>query len=210
MNTVTKKKYLENPCGAASIPYWKVVCTTVPNNMKILHDREFCRELLEQYLDEPYFRLRHPLTGVEPVSVPDGYSLYDASVADFAEYINKCYEGISLSESEIQSYTARRVYCPELWLAVKDDDTGEIVATGIGELDREIGEGVLEWIQVSKNYRRCGLGRYIVLELLFRVRDTAQFVTVSGRCRNPDKPEELYRKCGFCGNDIWHILREGE
>ena len=96
----------------------------------------------------------------------------------------------------------------DLWLAVKEDCKGRIVATGIAELDREIDEGVLEWIQVSKEYRRCGLGSYLVLELLWRTKKTARFVTVSGRCENTDNPETLYRKCGFCGNDVWHILRE--
>ena len=71
------------------------------------------------------------------------------------------------------------------------------MATGIAELDREIGEGVLEWIQVSKDYRRRGLGSYLVLELLWRMRKAARFVTVSGECENADNPEGLYRKCGF-------------
>ena len=83
----------------------------------------------------------------------------------------------------------------------------DIVATGIAELDPECNEGVLEWIQVSENYRRCGLGSYIVIELLWRMKDIAQFVTVSGQCNNPTNPESLYRKCGFTGNDVWHILR---
>ena len=43
------------------------------------------------------------------------------------------------------------------------------MATGIAELDREIGEGVLEWIQVSKDYRRRELGSYLVCELLIKI-----------------------------------------
>ena len=65
------------------------------------------------------------------------YSLYEATISDFVDHINKCYEGICLSVSELQSYTTRAVYRPELWLAVKDDLTGKIAATGIAELDRE-------------------------------------------------------------------------
>ena len=34
----------------------------------------------------------------------------------------------------------------------------------------------------------------------------AEFATVSGKVNNPTNPESLYRKCGFTGNDIWHIL----
>lgn len=68
----------------------------------------------------------------------------------------------------------------------------------------------MEWIQVSKDYRRCGLGSYFVLELLWRMRKAARFVTVSGKCENADNTEMLYRKCSFYGNDVWHILREHE
>lgn len=59
--------------------------------------------------------------------------------------------------------------------------------------DREIGEGILEWIQVSRDYRGCGLGRYIVSELLWRMKDTADFATASGQCHNPNNPKVLYR-----------------
>lgn len=207
---ITKNQYFEAPCSTASIPYWKAVNISVPDNVKILHDREFSPEILGQYSDEPYFRLKHGLQNVRPISAPNGYSLCEAAIPDFAEHINKCYEGICISVSELQNYVTRAVYSPELWIAVRNDDTGEIVATGIAELDREIGEGALEWVQVSRGSRRCGLGSYIVLELLWRMRNTAKFATVSGQCSNPDKPEQLYRKCGFSGNDVWHILRKRE
>ncbi len=178
--------------------------------MKIIHDSEFDTELLKRYQDEPYFRLQHPMLEVEPVSLPEGYSLQEASVPDFVEHINSCYDDIGITVPEMQRNMLREQYSSELWLAVKEDYRGKIVATGIAELDREIGEGVLEWIQVSKDYRRCGLGSYLVSELLWRMRKAAKFVTVSGKCNNPDYPEGLYRKCGFCGNDVWHILRERE
>lgn len=210
MNTLTKKQYLENPCSTSSIPYWKAVCISIPDNMKILHDREFNPELLKQYVAEPYFRLLHSMREVKPVSLPEGYSLYKASLPEFVEHMNGCYEDIGITVSELQSYLTREQYSSELWLAVRDNHNGKIAATGIAELDREIGEGVLEWIQVSKAYRRRGLGSYLVLELLWRMRKAARFVTVSGKCKNPDDPEGLYRKCGFCGDDVWHVLRERE
>ena len=210
MADMLKHEYLENPCRAASIPYWKTACIAIPDNTKIVHDSEFDTELLKRYQDEPYFRLRHPMLEVEPVSLPEGYSLQEASVPDFVEHINSCYDDIGITVPEMQRNMLREQYSSELWLAVKEDYRGKIVATGIAELDREIGEGVLEWIQVSKDYRRCGLGSYLVSELLWRMRKAAKFVTVSGKCNNPDYPEGLYRKCGFCGNDVWHILRERE
>lgn len=199
---------MKDPCRALSIPYWKSATVSVPEDMKILHGEEFCFDLLERYVDETYFRLKHDLRALRPAAVPDGYSVADASFEEFAAHINSCYDGIGVTVEELRSYSVRAVYCPRLWLAVRDDVSGEIIASGIGELDRELGEGVLDWIQVSGSYRGRGLGSYIVKELLWRMKDMAGFVTVSGRCGNPTHPEALYRSCGFTGHDVWHILRK--
>ena len=43
-----------------------------------------------------------------------------------------------------------------------DDKLKENVALGIAELDQEVREGMLEWIQVLPSYRRRGLGCGIV------------------------------------------------
>lgn len=205
---ITRQQYLADPCKAASIPYWKIESITVPDSMKILHQDEYDNAGNKNFIDEPYFRLIHDLKGlVEPV-LPQGYSLCAATLFQYAAHINSCYERIGIIEKELRSYTLRPVYDASLWLAVKDDQTGKIVATGIAELDREIGEGVLEWIQVSESCRGKGLGSYIVLELLGRLKTRADFVTVSGQCYNATNPEALYRKCGFAGNDVWHILKK--
>lgn len=203
---LAKEEYLQNPCRAASIPYWKAVRISVPENMKILHQDDFCADILEQYADEPYFRLIHDLQ-TEPAPVPEGYSLCQGTAEEFAAHIQECY-GNGMTAAEVRGFTEREVYCSELWLALRDDRTGRIVATGIGELDREIGESILEWIQVSDEYRGHGLGSYIVTELLWRMKGKAKFATVSGQCDNPTNPEALYRKCGFAGNDVWHVLRK--
>ena len=205
---ITKEQYLADPCKAASIPYWKAKSITIPGGMKILHQDEFNDSKHQQYIDEPYFRLFRDLQGLSAPMLPQAYACCKASLCDFAAHINSCYNGIGVTEAELRSYITRPVYDAALWLAVKDDLTGNIIATGIAELDREIGEGVLEWIQVSEECRGRGLGSYIVSELLWRMKDEANFVTVSGRCNNPTNPERLYRKCGFTGNDVWHILKK--
>lgn len=207
---ISKKQYLQNPCRIASVPYWKVMSIPIPDHMQIIHEEEFSMDILKEYQDEPYFRLKHDLRNIESILVPDGYSLCEASLSDFAAHMNECYEYFGISESELKSFTTRAVYCSDLWLAVKNNDTGKIAATGIAELDCEIGEGALEWIQVSKDSRKQGLGSFVVLELLWRMRNAAKFVTVSGRCDNPTNPESLYRRCGFGGNDVWHVLRKLE
>ena len=208
MILMSKNEYLKNPCRASSLPYWKSACMTVPEHMKILHHEDFSVQMLEQYLDEPYFRLKHDLQAVKPAAVPDGFSFCAASLQDFSNHINECYGAPCMTVEELQSFTERAVYCPELWIALKDEKTGKIAATGIAELDRSIGEGILEWVQVSEAYRHYGLGTCIVLELLGRMQSKAEFATVSGQCRNPGNPQGLYRKCGFVGDDVWHILRK--
>lgn len=207
MDTISKIEYLKNPCRASSIPYWKAKTITVPNGVKIIHKDDYIETEYQQYIDEPYFRLRHDFHDLSVPVLPQRYSLCNATLSDFAEHINRCYDDISISEAELNNYTTRPVYDPSLWLAVKDNLTSDIVATGIAELDCEIGEGVLEWIQVSKDHRGCGLGGYIVSELLWRMSGTAHFATVSGQCFNPTNPEALYRRCGFSGSDVWYILR---
>lgn len=205
---IMKEQYINNPCRAASIPYWKARSIVIPDGMKILHQDDFAETEYEKYIDEPYFRLRHDLQNLSAPVLPQGYSLCKAALGDFAAHINSCYVDIGITEAELHRYTARPVYDATLWLAVKDNQTDSIVATGIAELDRDIGEGVLEWIQVSESHRGHGLGKYIVSELLWRIKDKAAFATVSGQCHNQTNPEGLYRKCGFTGNDVWHILRK--
>ena len=93
-----------------------------------------------------------------------------------------------------------------LWLAVKDNLTEITVATGIAELDIRIGEGILEWIQVSPEYRHMELGTFVVNELLRRMKGNADFVTVSGKVNNKTNPLALYERCGFSEKVIWHVL----
>lgn len=205
---ITKKQYLRNPCRASSLPYWKTAGIAVPEHMKIVHEGDFSEHLLEQYEDDTYFRLKHDLQNVAISEIPAGYRLAEATVTEFADHINGCYENIGITAEELLGYREREAYCPKLWLAIRDKRTGEVVATGIGEFDRELGEGVLEWIQVSKAHRGQGLGKAIVTEMLQRMHGMADFATVSGRCGNPTNPEALYRTCGFAGNDVWHILRK--
>lgn len=205
---ITKEEYLASPCKAASIPYWKAKSITIADDMVILHRDEFNRSECQQYFDEPYFRLIHTLQGLSAPTLPTGYSIYSATLSDFAAHINGCYDKIQIDKEELHSYLTHPVYDADLWIAVKDNHTGVIIATGIAELDQEIGEGILEWIQVSKNYRRKGLGKYIVSELLWRMREKANFATVSGQCNNTTNPEKLYRCCGFAGSDIWHVLKK--
>jgi len=175
--------------------------------MVVLHGGDFNEADYRAYHDEPFFRLRHGLQGLSAPTLPEGFSLCYPALRDYAAHINQCYAGIGVTEAELRGCTLRAVYKAELWLAVKEDRTGALAATGIAELDRSLGEGILEWVQVTEGQRRRGLGCFVVSELLWRMKGVARFATVSGQCRNPTNPEGLYRRCGFTGQDVWHILR---
>jgi len=202
--------YLKNPCGTLSIPYWKNKNIVMPDNMRIVHDGEFCAEMLSGYTDEPYFRLLHNLDGVSTVQ-PENTQVKTATQDDIpviVDVINRSYRDISVTMDQVLSFWQHPTYDSSLWILVLDKQTSKAMGCGIAELDPEASEGVLEWIQVLPEHRGKGIGQLVVNQLLRRIQGKAKFATVSGKVDNETKPELLYRKCGFCGNDVWHILRK--
>lgn len=206
---LTLYEYLKDPCGTLSIPYHKNKGITIPPNMMIVHDRNFSPDMLENYTDEPYFRLKHDLKSIPCTTCP-GFSVRTADDKDLsliADIINRSYNDLSITENRLEAMRASPVFDKDLWIIVIDDAADRPIACGIAELDNEAREGILEWIQVLPEYRGRGVGSLIVSELIKRISKKADFATVSGKARDI-YPEMLYRKCGFSGNDIWHILRQ--
>ena len=144
---------------------------------------------------------------IERPALPRGYALYSGNMKELSEHIRLCYGG-GPDEAELKEYNRHLAHDPSLFVMLKDEETGAIAASGIAELDPRIGEGILEWIQVSPAARRRGLGRFVVSELLWRMRDKADFVTVSGRLNDASDPLALYKSCGFGEQAVWHILRK--
>ena len=205
------EEYLNDPCGTASIPYWKQKDITIPEHMKIVHDRDYREDLYADYVDEPYFRLRHDMKQIGSAAMP-GVEIIAGSpdTVAFVELINASYDDLSMTLEQLEGYRRTPVYRPELWLLLKERETGRVVAGGIADHDQEAGELILEWIQVHPAYRGRGYGQLVVNSLLLRTQGVARFATVSGRVKNPTEPERLYRRCGFTGQDIWHILTRQE
>ena len=207
---ISLENYLQNPCLSLSIPYWKAKNISIPDNMKIVHESVFSSELLKEYEDETYFRLHHSMQKLAKPESED-YDIVTVSPEDIetiVSVINGSYTDLQVNKEQIQSYTKTPVYCPELWILIKESATGNCVGCGIADFDPEAEELILEWIQVLPQYRGKNIGTAIVKELLWRGREYAKFATVSGKVENKTKPEALYRKCGFIGNDVWHILRK--
>ena len=198
--------YLADPCGSSSLPFWKTEQTVLPPGMAVIRDDEY-DPAQRRGEDEPYFRLIHRLEGIRRPILPAGFGMAPCDAEGFARHICECYAEEGISAEELRACEQRSVYDPELRIAVADLGNGRICATGIAETDLRIGEGVLEWIQVSPEYRRRGLGRFLVNELLYRMKEKVRFVTVSGKMNNPDNPFALYRACGFTNPVVWHVIR---
>ena len=198
-------EYLREPCAASSLPFWKTEQIRVPEGVVILRD-DAISTVNRPGRDDPYFKLIHHLEGLAHPPLPVGYEPAFCDDRAFARHICACYGADCVSAAEVAAWRERAVFDPSLWLALRDKESGEIAATGIGELDRRIGEGCLEWIQVSPEHRRRGLGRYMVSELLCRMAGRAAFATVSGRLDAPSSPLALYRVCGFEDPVIWHVI----
>ena len=199
--------YLSDQCKASSLPFWKTELIQTPDNIQIVRDDEFSAEKCNGR-DEPYFKAVHDLNNVGTAFLPSGFEPIECDISDFAGHINECYSDICISIEELSDYQNHPVYDPKLWIAVAKKESGKIVATGIGELDKRIDEGILEWIQVSPEFRNMGLGHYIVNELLHRMQKKAKFVTVSGKINDSSNPLSLYKSCGFRNPVIWHVLEK--
>ena len=112
-----------------------------------------------------------------------------------------------MSEQDILQWKQHKTFREELCVYINADN-GKMAASGIAEFDEVCREGIIEWVQVLPAYRGRGLGKKIVDVLLNRLKSIgASFVTVSGNLDNTSKPLELYRKCGFTGDDIWYICQ---
>lgn len=202
------EEYLSNPCAISSLPYWKANSITVPDNMMILHNKDYRDDLLSDYSDEKYFRLYHDLKKINNHSVK-GFEIVTAKKDDLSiivDIINKSYIDMLANYEQFESYTKTPVYNFDLWIMIKDISSDNYIGCGIADFDSETKELILEWIQVLPEYRRKGVGKLIVNELLNRGKSIANFATVSGKVDNATKPESLYRKCGFTGDDVWHVL----
>ena len=208
MKCLSLSEYLLAPCGASSIPYWKTKITHIPDNMHILHDNDYDKNKFSNYIDETYFRLYHSLQYIERQCC-DGISIVVASddnIDEFVRIINASYDDLSVTKEQLLNYRKTPVFKYDLWILLKDIYIGNYVGCGIADFDCEARELILEWIQILPLYRRRGLARLIVNELLYIMRHEANFATVSGKINNTTQPEKLYRSCGFTGNDIWHVL----
>ena len=202
---ISPQDYLQDPCRASSLSFRRTNTTVVSENVLILRDDEFA-EIPYPAIDEPYFKLIHRMEWIDQIHLPEDFEMIQCDTADYADHIRECYDGIYISADDLLKQETYPGFDPGLRIAICERNREKIIASGIAEYDPLVGEGILDWIQVSPAYRRKHLGKYIVLELLHRLQGKADFVTVSGKINNPDHPIALYKSCGFADMTIWHII----
>lgn len=186
-----------------------------PNNLKsvLMHEDNLLNFPSEGFsIRTPYFRLMHkPVVTEIKGSTPSGFSIVEAvmpkEAGKAADLIRQCYPDIAPSAETILNWSGHPTFDPSLWVWVLDHATGLPAGLGIAEIDSEISEGSLEWIQVLPTYRGMGIGKMLVQELLSRLGKRVKFTTVSGKVDRTSHPEALYRSCGFEGTDVWWLLR---
>lgn len=205
---ISIEAYKENPCKVLSIPYWKAKRISIPSNMRIMHNSDFDKKQPEYDVDKRFFRLKHHLSNI-PEFGKAGIGLEVISSdrsAELVDMINRSYthSEIHVSEDFVKSRMDTEVYCPELWIGAISD--GNLIGSVICDFDREVGEAIIEWLQVLPEYRSRGIASALLSRALITMSSFADFATVSGECDNITNPESVYRKCGFEGNDIWHVM----
>jgi GNAT superfamily N-acetyltransferase len=210
MYSPEKQMYLQNPCRILSTAYWKKERCIKPDNMSVIHEKDLDANLHDKSEAIRYFRLIHyPQRHYESL-LSESYFYRVVNLSEdlelVADFINRCYPGSFLKKEDIYKWAQFPVFDNDLWVFICDKQNLLPVALGIADFDSDLGEASLEWVQVLPEYRGCGLGAKIVLELLSRLKDKASFVTVSGEVDNPTNPESLYRKCGFIGDDVWCVF----
>ena len=160
---------------------------------------------------QAYFRLIHRHKQLVRPILPPGFAVRPVEpqqeAARIAEVIDRCYSYLQPSPATVLAWVDHPTYLQDLWVWLWDTTRAQPAALGIAELDQSIGEGSLEWIQVLPSYRGRGLGAALVALLLQRLAPLASFTTVSGRCDANGGPEGFYRRAGFSGRDVWHVLR---
>jgi ribosomal protein S18 acetylase RimI-like enzyme len=154
-----------------------------------------------------YFRLSSPTADRPTARVAAGLRQVDpmTELRDADHFIRRCYGWPDDAPEVTKRLLTHPVYDPTLWVWKVTAD-GERVGLGVAELDPSVPEGSLEWIQVLPESRRRGIGEAVVGELVRRLADRADLVTVAGRSDDAGT-ERLYRRCGFAGRDIWWVLK---
>ena len=164
---------------------------------------------LAEYINNPCGTLSIPYWKAKNIVIPPDMKILhdnDFNTEIFSDYIDEKYFRLYHNLKEIPKVITNDF---EITTATRKDIKSIVQIINDSYTDISVNkELILEWIQVLPRYRGKKIGQLTVTELLFRMIDVADFATVSGKVDNMTNPEALYRKCGFAGDDVWHILHK--
>jgi len=205
---ISKDIYLANPCKTYSIPYSKMKDFNNVSNVLIFHYESISIDQLKTYQVQTFFRLKHDLKKLNPGVYKTEEINIEKDIDELIMMINECYqhEKIQVKHDDFIELTHKDTFDASLWLKIVENN--KMVATIIGCIDTDLKEGWIEWVQVLPSFQGRGYGKSIINSLLYKMKDNADFVTVSGHMDNVKDPEKIYRKCGFTGNDLWYICKK--
>ncbi|MCD4752961.1 MAG: GNAT family N-acetyltransferase [Anaerolineaceae bacterium] len=104
---------------------------------------------------------------------------------------NSTFGGGNMTTEKIKGFTKLPVFDGNLWVFVKEKETGKPVGIGISIYDKDIRETELEWIYVQSDHHGKGVGRILIQETVHRAKDKSDIIRVGGVA------DDFYIKCGF-------------
>ena len=106
-------------------------------------------------------------------------------------------------------------------MAVQESIKEALEANGVEYMgEASLKESVIKWLSNSANKAYFNaiikdefpteFGGDDVDKIIEKLESYTQdkLLVVMNKIFNPTNPEALYRKCGFTGSDVWHVLRK--
>lgn len=155
---------------------------------------------------ESRYRLLHRDAPVPAVEPPEGFRLAPVvNSRDEAQAVTAHIEQQG-ALAQVQDWLQSPAFAPDLWWWLIDETSDQPAGIAIADLDPQLREASLLWLQIFPAYQGRGLGRYLTQDILRRIGGRALFTTVSGTVENRDNPGAFFQRCGFTGSDVWWFL----
>jgi GNAT superfamily N-acetyltransferase len=155
---------------------------------------------------ESRYRLIYRDMPVPPSETPEGFRL--AGVVNSREEAQAVAAHIEQEGplAQVQDWLQSPAFAPDLWWWLIDEASDQPAGIAIADLDAQLHEASLLWVQIFAPYQGRGLGRFMIHDLLRRIGGRALFTTVSGVVEDRDNPGAFFQRCGFSGSDVWWFL----
>ena len=204
------EEYRRNPCRYSSLSWHKSKSFNVSNGIKVFHINEY-NSLYKYKIIDKYFKMSHNLKKINDYKLSSILTLRkidinsEIELEKISEMVIKSYTDERLPLNQIKDMINSPYFDRELWKVIVDE-SDNFIGSCIAEIDKEVPEGIIDWIQVLPKYQNQGLGKVLINSTLEYMKDKVEFAIVSGRIDNETNPLELYKACGFIGDDVWIIV----